>query len=358
MRVTSGPSSAPHLGTKAALVVAMIVLAAGVTARAQLGLPGPTKKALDVYNAVDYNADGVDAAYDPNNDVYLAVAAVNHVTGVWVDHLGVPQAGVAPVPIKPKSVSGTCGSSSKPFGAFARTAYSPQLGGFLVAWSEEEHSNRPTTACGGPATVPANVRVYMRTVKYPATLGPVVRITDSTVRLSFGNLDVAYSETSQRFLIAYTSLSPASGGGHPYRIRVQAVDLGGNRIGGSVQVSGDVMSWAPSVTWNSATNEFGVGYSGEIGNASAFYSGFARVPAANPAGSSRTTFNNPASGQTQLTDINYIPSTGRYLMTWWEPYKARVAEIDAAGVVKTLGTASTVIGRLSYRLPLICLQPV
>ena len=227
MKATSGPKKASDRAASTALGAAVFVLLFGFSAKAQLGLPGPAQKVLDVYPAptgYNYNADGVDSAYDPANGVYLTLAAVNHVTGVWVSPLGVPIGGLSPVAIKPPSttttISGvTCSSSSKPFGAFARAAYSPQLGGFLVAWSEEEHPNRPTAACGGPSTVPARPRVYMRTVKYPNILGPVRRITDATAHLTYGNLDLAYSETSQRFLVAFNT------GGGPFRIRVQAVDV-------------------------------------------------------------------------------------------------------------------------------------
>jgi hypothetical protein len=316
-------ASATRVSWWAALLVTAFVLLS-TRSSAQLSMLGTAQL------GVNQLVNGVDGGYDPDNDAYLLVGANNHVTGVWVNHSGVPISGLSPVVIKSKSVSGSCSSSSKPYGAFPRVRYSPELGGFLVAWSEEEH-----TCAGG------TVRVYMRTVKYPNVLGPVTKIADATAHLSYGNLAIGYSPTSQRFLVAFQTLGPA-------RVRVQLVNLNGGLIGGSVRVSEDRYAASPSVAWNPNTNEFGVGYSGEVGNGASFFSGFVRVPATNAAAFSRTIFNNPASSRTQVTDMSFNPTTNRFVMTWWEPQKARAAEIDAAGVVKTLGTASTVIGRNSY----------
>jgi hypothetical protein len=317
VRTSAGASRLPWW--VATFLVAFVVF--GARTAAQLSLIGSSQLALNQL------VNGVDADYDPANNAYLVVGANNHVTGAWVNHSGQP---IDTVVIKPRSTVGTCSSSSKPYGAFPRARYSPQLGGFLVAWSEEEHS------CAG-----GSVRVYMRTVKFPNILGPVTKIADATAHLSYGNLAIGYSPTSQRFLVAFQTLGPA-------RVRVQLVNLNGGLIGGSVRVSEDRYAASPSVAWNPNTDQFGVGYSGEIGDAAAFFSGFVRVPATNPAAFGRTIFNNPASSRTQVTDLSFNTRTNRFLMTWWEPQKARAAEIDGAGVVRTLGTASTVIGRNSY----------
>ena len=87
------------------------------------------------------------------------------------------------------------------------------------------------------------------------------------------------------------------------------------------------------LAWNSATDEFGVSYSGET--STSVYSAFVKVPASNPAAFSRTSFNtmSAAAGITTITDVDYNPGTNRYVMAWFEfpgPV-ARTAEFDAAG---------------------------
>ena len=97
----------------------------------------------------------------------------------------------------------------------------------------------------------------------------------------------------------------------------------------------------PSVTWNPATNEFGVAFSGET------YSGFAAVPAWNAAAFRRNTFNVGGGKLTAMTDIAYNPASGRYVMAWYEISSgnfAKVAEFDASGALMTTGIASARLG--------------
>ncbi|HWB15650.1 MAG TPA: hypothetical protein VG538_04520 [Vicinamibacterales bacterium] len=277
--------------------------------------------------------DGVDAAYDSVNNVYLVVGARNHVTGVFVSPSGVPLS--APIAIKPQA------AGSKPFGAMPHVKYSPQLGGFLVAWAVEETSGTD--------------QIHVRTVKYPGTLGTENVITDSTAYLTVGGIAIGYSPTSQRFLVVYKT-SP------PNRLRAQLFDINGNKVGGSVQISNTFGDF-PSITWNSNGDVFGVSYSGEdqhqedVDHLNHFFSGFVRVPASNAAAFAATLFNQSASGRTAATSVEYNPSTGNYVMVWQEPQHAMVSEISASGTVLTMGTASTVVGRNSYDALSAALNP-
>ena len=64
--------------------------------------------------------------------------------------------------------------------------------------------------------------------------------------------------------------------------------------------------------------KFGVSFNGENGSGSVAYSGFAVVPAWNPAGFTRQTFNSIAGGMTTISDLAFNTATKRYVMTWFE----------------------------------------
>ena len=292
-----------------------LLLAAGFLVTTALARPAQGQLWLPVGSQLNVNAVtlGSHAAHDKQNSVYLVVGGNGHVTGVFTNLRGEPLTG--PIPIKPSDAA---------FGAFPRVSYSAHLGGFLVVWAEE----------GG-----GTVLLKMRTVVYPGTMGPVFTVTDSTAWLAVAGPAVAYSPTSQRFLIAYKTLPPAV-------VRVQSVGLNGAPVGPSVQVSSG-FGRDPGVAWNPYRDEFGVSFSGE-GNNGQFFSVFVRVPASNPAGFARTTFNQTPSGMTAVTDIDFNVLTNRYVMVWWEPGQARAAEISDLGVPLTMGTASFVVGAFSY----------
>jgi hypothetical protein len=274
--------------------------------------------------------DGVDAAYDPGNNVYLVVGGKTYVTGVFVNASGTPV--TSPIAIRPQ------GTDDRGVGAMPHVKYSPELGGFLVAWASEDNPDR----------------LHVRTIKYPGVLGPETVVTDSTAFLTIGGIAVGYSPSLQVFLVVYkTAPAPSS----PSRLRAQLFNLNGAKISGSVQIS-DTFGDFPSIAWNPVDQAFGVSYSGEDqSHVNDFFSVFVRIPASNPGTFSRTRFNTSATGRTAATSIEYNPSTGNYVMVWQEPQHAKVAEISASGTVLTMGTASTVVGRNSYDALSAALNP-
>ncbi len=271
---------------------------------------------------------GVAAAYDPVNNRYLVVGAMNHVIGVLVDSLGAP---VSPlIVIKPN------GANNIPYGSFPRASYSPHLnsgnGGFLVTWATEKIG-----------TTQLHMRVVTSTGIVLGTSDIVV--TDSNAWKDVAGAAIAYSPTSQVFLIVW-KVSPVS----QAKVRVLRVKVdnthpnGASLLGPSVIVSSG-FGRDPGATWNSAANEFGISYAGE--NGSQRFVAFVRVPVDNPAGFARTTFNVLSAGTTAVTDISFNPVTGRYILSWWEAsggVKAKIAEINQAGTVVGMGVASTKIG--------------
>lgn len=326
MLITPGPSTVTSAAVRFSrwICAAAVLFALPAAAQAQVSVPSGTQTALAGF------VRGVDAAYDPVNNVYLVVGGAGHITGVFVNASGVPQ--TAAFPIK----------SSGGYGAFPRVAYSPHAnngnGGFLVAWSSEE---------------PPTVRLRGRMVAYPGTAisNETIISGPTSSWLDVGVLDLAYSVTSQRFFVAWKSFPGADGNGvNPGSAAlIYGVPVSNTAapVGTPIALSSS-MGRDPGVTWNSANDAFGVSFSGESGQN--VYSAFVRVPAASPTQFTRTSFNMmpAASAMTTVTDVDFNPQTGRYVMTWFQldggGLKAQIAEFDANANLLTMGTASSQIG--------------
>ena len=138
---------------------------------------------------------------------------------------------------------------------------------------------------------------------------------------AWGSWHLRISSTSKDFLVAWQTPE--------HTVKAALINLAGTAISAPVLLSPG-MGRDPSVTWNPATNEFGVAFSGET------YSGFAAVPAWNSAAFRRNTFNVGGGKLTAMTDIAYNPASGRYVMAWYEISSgnfAKVAEFDASGAL-------------------------
>jgi hypothetical protein len=261
---------------------------------------------------------GVDVAYDGSTGGFLIVGAQDQVLAVCVNSQGQPTG--APMTLKP------LGGGA--FGAFPRARFAAAANGgrgaFLVVW---------------PVEAGTTITLHSRMVSCTDGLLGAEQI------ISIGNVweesgaAVAYSVTSQKFFVVWKSFPPT------VAIRGRMVDLNGTAIGDQVTLSSG-FGRDPGVAWNSATDEFGVSFSGET--ATTVFSAFVKVPAANPAAFTRTSFNDMSakSGITTITDVDYNPNTNRYVMAWFEfpgPV-ARTAEFDSAGNLVTQRVASALIG--------------
>src|SRR5688572_26141793 len=126
---------------------------------------------------------GVDAAYDPVNNVYLVIGAYGPVSGVFVNLDG--QAVGAPFTI----------SEGNGHSNFARASYSPQLGGFMVSWSSEDSPTSLTVrtrAVSYPGSVVGNENVISRVpTDDPPNMPPWLEAAPA----------ISYSSTSQQFLV-------------------------------------------------------------------------------------------------------------------------------------------------------------
>ena len=290
--------------------LALLCLAVPTPATAQLAPIGPTIEIASFF------VRGVDVASDPSGG-YLVVGAQNAVIGVCVNAQGQPTTGS--IVIKPMSAGNVL------FGAYPRARYSPHAnagrGAYLVVWPQEELST---------------IRLHSRMVS--CTEGPIGSeqvISDSASAWLESGAAVAYSSSSQRFFVVWKSFPP------DIAVKGRLVDNNGTGIGGIVTLSSG-FARDPGIAWNSATNEFGVSFSGET--ATTAYSAFVRVPANNPDAFARTTFNVIGGGMTTITDVDFNPNTNGFVMTWFEfpgPY-TRIAEFDSAGnlTAQRLGSAS------------------
>ena len=271
-------------------------------------------------------ARGTDAAHDPVHDVFLVVSAFVEVHGVFVDANGAPITA-------PFQISSGAGHVN-----FARARYSPDVnngaGGFLVTWSSEEGRS---------------VNARTRVVNYPGTLGTENLISDGANQAFLESSPaLAYSSASRQFLVAWGGVSG---------VKARLVGLTGAPVGEVVQLSSDYAR-DPGVTWNPYRNDFGVSFSGEIlsGASAGGYSAFAIVPAASPAAFTRQTFNSVPGKLTYITDVDFSPQSRRYVMTWFEFTKTRVAEFDEDGALLADGVASFSIG--SYDALSVAFNPV
>ena len=235
-----------------------------------------------------FTVRGVDSAYDPNTRTYLVVGGAGTLLGICINEQGVP-------------VSGPIVINNGNYGAFPRAKYG--AGGFVVVWPEEV----------GPPSHPSEL--HSRTVNCSGAVGPEQLISGGATAWLESGAAIAYSSTSNRFLVVWKSFPTAAA---PVRVKATLVDLNGTQFGPVVDLSAG-FGRDPGVAWNPANDHFGVSFSGETGaNGTINFSGFALVPASNPAAFGRVSFNSIPGGLVTITDIAFNVYTGRYVMTWFE----------------------------------------
>ena len=288
------------------LGLATLVVLVGMAspASAQLWtLPPPVK-------LMDESVRGIDSSHDPVNDVFLSVGAFGLVRGVFANSFGEPIGASF-------TISAGTGHSN-----YTRVLYSRDLnggsGGFLVAWSSEDGSIRA------------------RVVAYPGVLVGAEQVVAAEPVWIESAPAIAYSSTSQRFLIVWSSLT--------LQVRARLVGLDAAPIGGAAQVSSGIGK-TPGVAWNPYRNEFGVSYSGETGSSA--FSAFAIVPAANidaPGAIVKDSFNFLPGGLTYISDLAFSTASRQYVMVWYQWPSSMAATLSETGVVQFLGPVSSRIG--------------
>ena len=300
----------------AALIVAALTFSIS-TASAQIARVGDSKPLLSAGLHI-----GNDVCYEPNHHVYLVVAAYGPAYGMFTN-----TAGDLVVPAFPMGTT-NAGSS---FSHYPSCEYSPDLnggsGGFLVTW----HMS------GG---------VYSVVVAYPTgVVGPQRLISNLTAGGSNPGIRsaIAYSRTSRRFLVAWTTGDWATHGQFVDTSGVPIDGTGASIVNASTGVPTSVLPLAPAggtrdpgVAWNPATNEFGLGYAGWT--ASNGYVAFSRVRATDGAVVGGGPFY--LGGGTYQANVALNTANNRYVVAWTTGVTSLSAEFNSSGTM--LGAARLV----------------
>ena len=300
-------------------------------AQVSLSRVGDVKIASQPTNAAISPVKGNDGSYDPANNVFLTV-------GTCYNAPGCP-AGMGEVYGLFSNPDGTAAGPAFTIdgagdGNFPRARYSPHinggLGGFLVVWSEEPSGH-------------ANL-IRTRVVSYSAGTGVVVG-PQNTINGpgSYSWIEsgpaIAYSMTSQRFLVAWKTYPP----GAYLASRLVGIDGAPAKNSGVelpvVQLSAG-FGRDPGVAWDSNADRFGVSFGAETASGTVGFAVFASV---SPFDSSfiRESFSSIL-GLVFITDLEFNPDTQRFVMTWHQKpvgtQEVRVAEVSATASLVTIVT--------------------
>lgn len=224
----------------------------------------------------------VDIAYDPVNQVYLAVNGAEAIQGHFISQDGVPVG-------TPFIVHGAVQYAQTP-----RVAYSAATGGFLVTWHQ---------------LVGTTNQVHGNIVRFNQPVGAPFQISDNDTFWEQGAA-VAYSTASQEFLVVWN--------------RISGWDVLGRRVSASGQVLGDVIPIAgpyyqrdPTVAYNPNTNEFLVAYAGYFDPG-----GYAPVSVQRVQAGSGAMVGGPIeitrALNTYVPELSYNAATGQFLIVWYQ----------------------------------------
>lgn len=262
---------------------------------------------------------GTDTGYDPKNDVYLLVQGYGPLYGVFVNASG-----------KAVTPMFTIQDGSTGFGQFPRAVYCPDLsngaggsGAFLVLWDHNTTAN--------------SIQGRIVALEMPGYLvtGPQMISDLSQASVFFENRPVAaYSPTSKRFLVAWTTISPAFG------LQGRFVDTNGTPTGAVIRFE-EGGARDPDLVWNPQTNEFGMINTGWGGSGA--FAVFRRIRASDGGISGKSTFGYAAGTYATGIDLN---SSSQYVLAWALMPGTRTAIFDLYGNPLSGSTGNYVSGRI------------
>jgi hypothetical protein len=267
--------------------LAVAILSTGRAAEANAIPAGATIAAI-----VATLTEGTAVAYDSTNHVYLVVSANNTGTAgtVWARFIA---ANGTPL--------GTQFLVAAPatFVHFPNVAFSPDAGGFLVAWHESD--------------LPGfNTQVHTRMVGYGQG-GPYGNENVVNSGATYWNIPIAiaYSIQSKEFLLAWERV-PGAGG---YGIAAVRVNNNGAALAApfAVAVNGQFEQW-PSAAYNPVTNQVLVSYAWSVGGTAYVSSRLVQSGTNNLVGAGPTTLF--SSVGTFITATVYNPRTNQFLVVW------------------------------------------
>ena len=266
------------------------------TAAASVGPKGSS------FSAIAAGTRGSAVAYDTINHVYLIVSTYGMVRGRIYNEDGAALTDAFQI------------QSSSNFTHFPRVAFSPDAnggnGGFLVTWHESDVSTGTTvharivTASGGLAS--GDTRLAGGDVSF-WEVGPAV----------------TYSTGSHEFLVVWPNVARNA-------IHGVLVNASGAQVSGLLSVtSGSNYADNPSVGYNPDTNEFLVAWSGYNNTGAYAYVSSQRV------NSSGANLGSPVvlttAGGTFITDTQYSPASGNYIVAWYQSGGAYTRQVNSSG---------------------------
>ncbi|MGE5360275.1 MAG: hypothetical protein ACM3NQ_14760 [Bacteroidales bacterium] len=286
------------------LAVVALVTVAATPAFAQLFRASPSDGAsylLDIRGSGG-TSRGTDVKYDPAHNVFLAVSGHGLVAAQFVDASG--NALGSPFTIM---------DGSTYFAHFPRATFSQDInggqGGFLVTWHENSYGTSTNEVHGVLVAYPTGV------------ISADVKISDGALGSTSWErpAPAAYSVTSQRFLVVWTTLD--------WGVQGRFVDKNGTPIGAVLPIENPGGSMYAATTWNPITDEFGISYCGW--GASGAFARFRKMGATTGAVSPRTTFG--YGGGTFVSDIAFNTTNNTYVMVWGTAGDVQASSFDVSG---------------------------
>jgi FG-GAP-like repeat len=277
-----------------AFLFVLVALVRPSPVAAQISKSGPSKPVIPGGTNI-----GSDVAYDPVHQVYLVVSGYGIVRGVFVNTAG--DAVTAPFQF------GSANGADAAYASYPRVAFSQEVnggqGGFLVAWNQT-----------------GQVRSVVLSYRSGLISGEAL-LSDPTLSARGGSgLSIAYSRTSRRFLVAWTSAL--------FGIQARFVDTAGTAFGGVIPLTGTGGYQFPALAWNPATDEFGFALAGWSGATS--YVAFQKLRGSDAAPTTRLAPFGQGGG-TFCTDLTVNTSTNAYMMGWSVGGGSRAVQFDWAG---------------------------
>jgi hypothetical protein len=258
---------------------------------------------------------GTDVGYDEANDMYLFVGGHGAIFATCTNAIGQVTKPLFDVMNNPAF-----------FGHYPRAEYSPDSGGFLVTWHQNDSGSanaihgRIVSCLYGPTTPDMAISNWFE---------------DGGSRYTIG-APIAYSRSSHVFLVAWQSGFNGISGRF---VSASGVPLGG----GTMLFANTGGARDPGLAWNPATNEFGLSYTGWDGVGA--FAAFRRVRA--PDGALGPLQKFWYGKGTYNTDITVNSSTGAYVMGWVADVSGATslfAHFDFAGNLLNSGPMTTRFG--------------
>jgi hypothetical protein len=274
-------------GAALALLVAVILGMNALDALGQEARLGATVTVSDVGATKRFSG----VAYDRANDAYLVTWGVINLGARFVSADGTPLG--APTPVNINGAGTQAGAVGVACGDWINTC--------LVAWVEE----RPASAVVGRLVRYSGGGVAMVTNPFIISQNGVAKHTEA-------DPGVAYSAASNEFIVTWAEYSSAGGPD----VKAQRVSPAGAPLGATLIIAATGL-WEghPSVTYNSAQNEFLIAYYYETaGGTNAVGAQRVAAGSGNLIGAASTVV---FSGFDQYPEVTYNSATNQYLVTTW-----------------------------------------